>query len=180
MKENQKGQSLIEVLVGMVTMSIIVGAITVVTINALNNAVYSKNQHLATEYAQQGMEIVRNLRDRQYSSFISLNGYYCLAKSCTDIHPTAVLSNGNPYDPCGPKSLLCQQNVGGENADIFVRQVFVDPNGTYCQDGTQNNTQGTQVTVNVSWYDQKCGSANIFCHTVQLSSCLSTYNAINP
>lgn len=174
--KSQKGQSLIEVLVGLVTASLIVGAITAVTISALNNAVYSKNQHLATEYAQQGMEIVRNLRDRQYSSFSSLNGYYCLAKSCTDIHPTS----NNPQDPCGPKSIICDQNVGGENADIFVRQVFVDPLATYCQENTQIATQGTQVTVSVSWYDAKCGTSNVFCHTVKLSSCMSTFNALTP
>lgn len=164
----QKGQSLIEVLVGLAAATVILGAITAATITALNNAVYSKNQNLATEYAQQGVELVRNLRDRTYSSFSELNGYYCLAKTCTAINATS----SNPQDPCGPKSIICDQNVGGENADIFVRQVFVDPNSTYCQDSTQDNTQGTQVTVTVSWYDSKCGSPNVFCHLVKLSTCL--------
>lgn len=174
--KSQQGQSLVEVLVSLVTISLIIGAITAATITALNNSVYSKNLNLATQYAQQGMEIVRNLRDRQASSFNQLNGFYCLAKACSDIHPTS----NNPQDPCGPKSILCDQNVGGENADIFVRQVFVDPNGAYCKDITQNVTQGTQVTVNVSWFDSKCGTSNVFCHTVSLSSCLSAYNAISP
>lgn len=176
MKRNQEGQSLIEVLVGLVTASLIIGAITVATITALNNSVFSKNQSIATQYAQQGLELVRNLRDRQNSSFSQLNGHYCLAKSCTDIKPTS----SNPKDPCGPKSIICDQNVGGENADIFVRQVFVDPNSTYCMDTTQQVTQGTQVTVNVSWFDAKCGTGNVFCHQVNLSTCLSAYNTISP
>lgn len=174
--KSQKGQSLIEVLVGLATAAVITGAITVATISALNNAVFSKNQNLANTYAQQGIEIVRNMRDRNYSTFTELNGDYCLAKSCTDINP----SNSSTNDPCGKKSILCAQNVGGENADIFVRQVSVDPNSTYCQDGTDALTQATQVTVNVSWFDSKCGSSSVFCHTVKLSTCLSTYNTIPP
>lgn len=171
----EKGQSLIEVLVGLATAVLIIGAITVATISALNNAVYSKNQNLATNYAQQGIEIVRNLRDRNYSQFQQLNGTYCLAKTCDKIDPTS----NDPQDPCGPQSIVCSQNVGGENADIFVRQVSVDPVSSYCKDSTQQTTQGVHVTVNVSWYDAKCGSSNVFCHTVQLATCLSTYNTVS-
>lgn len=172
--KNQNGQSLIEVLVSLATAAIIIGAITVATISALNNAIYSKNQNLANTYAQQGIEIVRNMRDRNYSTFSELNGYYCLAKTCTDINP----SGSSVNDPCGAKSILCAQNVGGENVDTFVRQVFVDPNGTYCSDATSTSTQATQVTVDVSWFDAKCGTTNVFCHHVTLSTCLSTYNTI--
>lgn len=171
----QKGQSLIEVLVGLATAVLIMGAITTATISALNNAVYSKNQNLATNYAQQGLEIVRNLRDRKYSLFNELNGEYCLAKTCKQIDPTS----NDPQDPCGPKSIVCDQNVGGENADIFVRQVTVNPNSSSCKDTTQQTTQGTYVTVNVSWYDAKCGSSNVFCHNVKLGTCLSTYNTVS-
>ena len=176
MHTKEKGQSLIEVLVGMAAVVLIAAAITVATISSLNNSVYSKNQNLATGYAQQGIEIVRNLRDRKSSSFTQLNGTYCLAKTCDSIDPTA---NGGTSDPCGPKTTLCDQNVGGENADIFVRQVVVNPLSSYCQENSQNATQGTQVTVNVSWFDAKCGVSNVFCHTVTLSTCLSAYNTIS-
>lgn len=170
----QKGQSLIEVLIGLATASVIIGAITVATITALNNTVFSKNQNLATQYAQQGMEVVRNLRDRNYSQFAELNGTYCLAKTCNAIDPTS----NNPQDPCGPRSIVCDQNVGGENADIFVRQVFVDPNSSYCTDSTQQATQGIQATVSVSWFDAKCGAGQVFCHTVKLSTCLSQNGSV--
>lgn len=172
----EKGQSLIEVLIGLAAAVVIVGAITVATISALNNAVYSKNQNLATEYAQQGMETVRNLRDREYSLFNELNGEYCLANTCDKIDPTS----NNAQDPCGPKSIICQQNVGGENAGIFVRQVSVDPNSSYCRESTGQTTQAIHVTVTVSWFDAKCGSSSVFCHTISLSSCLSTFNTISP
>lgn len=174
----EKGQSLIEVLVGLATAVLIMGAMTVATVSALNNAEFSKNQHSAVQYAQQGVEIVRNLRDRDYALFSQLSGDYCLAKSCTSLDPTS----DNPQDPCGPKSIICSQNVGGENADIFVRQVSVYQNGANaadCSDATQSNTQAAKVVVNVSWFDAKCGSSNIFCHTVTSSTCLSTFNTIS-
>lgn len=177
----ENGQSLVEVLVGLATASIIVGAITVATLSSLNNATYSKNQNLATQYAQQGVEIVRSLRDRDYASFKNLVATssattYCLAKSCTAIDPPS----GSQSDPCGPMYLQCQQNVGGENADTFVRQVVVNPLASDCADTAQSQTQATGVTVTVSWYDGKCPTTNIFCHTVSLSTCLSTYNVITP
>lgn len=170
---NNAGQSLVEVLVGLSTAVLIVGAMTVATISALSNATFSKNQNLATNYAQQGMEIVRNFRDRNYNLFSELQGDYCLAKSCNAI-------NNNPQDPCGKVSILCSQNVGGENADIFVRKVTIDPNAISCKDTTQQTTQATLVTVNVAWFDAKCGTSSVFCHSVQLTTCLSTFNAINP
>lgn len=173
MKYNE-GQSLVEVLVGLATAVLIIGAITAATIAALSNATFSKNQNLATSYAQQGIEIVRNLRDRDYASFSELSGTYCLAKACNRIDPTSA----DPQDPCGPKQILCDQNASGENADIFVRQVFVDKTSSYCKDTTQQTSQGTQVTVNVSWFDSKCGTSQVFCHSVKLSTCLSTYNAV--
>ncbi len=172
----EKGQSLVEVLVGLTTAVMILGAITVATISSLNNAVYGKNQNLATEYAQQAIEIVRNLRDRNYSSFSQLNGNYCLAKTCDKIDPAGGLN-----DPCGPKSVLCDQNVGGENADIFVRQVMITKNDPTCQaNPSPAPNQEIKVIASVAWFDGKCSSAKIFCHTVTLSTCLSTYNVISP
>jgi len=176
----QNGQSLIEVLVGLSTAVLIIGAITAATITALSNSVYSKNQNLATEYGQQGLEIVRSLRDRNYTLFSQLgqqNTTYCLAKTCNKIDPTS----SNPTDPCGPKSTQCSQNIGGQNADIFVREISVDPSSPYCQETQSGNTtQGVYVTTTVSWYDAKCSNASsLFCHNVKLSTCISTYNAVS-
>ncbi len=171
------GQSLVEVLVGMATAVLIVGAMTVATISALQNAQFGKNENLATNYAQQGIEIVRNLRDQNYNDFNKLNGTYCLAKTCDKIDPTYT---GPGTDPCGPQTILCQQNVGGENADIFVRQVTITRDDATCQDSvTPIPGKEVKVSANVSWYDTKCGTSNVFCHSVQLTTCLSTYNAIS-
>ncbi|MGH7245713.1 MAG: type IV pilus modification PilV family protein [Candidatus Levyibacteriota bacterium] len=161
---SKKGQTLIEVLIGLATMVVVISAITIAVISSLNNASYAKNQNLATQYAQQGMELMRDLRDINYASFSALtNTTYCLAKGCS------MLSNTS--GDCGPKvNAICDQNV-----DIFVREVDVVQNSAECLGGSS-----AKVTVSVSWADGKCTDrTNLFCHQVKLDSCLSNNNVIN-
>ncbi|MBI3069818.1 MAG: hypothetical protein HYY87_00750, partial [Candidatus Levybacteria bacterium] len=55
----QKGQTLIEVLLALGTAVVVLSATVVAVLSALNNAQFSKNQSLATQYAQEGMEVMR-------------------------------------------------------------------------------------------------------------------------
>jgi Tfp pilus assembly protein PilW len=115
---NEKGQTLIEVLVGLAAGVIVIGAITIVTINALNNAQFSENQNLATEYAQQAMENMRNMRDTDYGNFSLLSGAYCMGKVCTNLNNTNLSVNPNDSYCCTAPVSGCGQNVG-----IFVRTI---------------------------------------------------------
>ncbi len=158
----ERGQTLIEVLIGLATAVVVIAAITTATISSLNNATFSKNQNLATQYAQQGMEILRNMRDSDYGSFSALSGTYCLAKTCSAL----AANNANCWTPTSGNT--CNQNV-----DIFVRQIDVQQNSLSC-DGTS-----TKVVSTVSWFDAKCTSGNnTFCHQVSLTSCLSNAQVV--
>lgn len=158
----QKGQTLIEVLVGLATAVVVIAAITTATISSLNNATFSKNQNLATQYAQQGMEFMRKLRDNSYSTFQGLSGTYCLAKECTK------LTSSNPKCWTPTSGNTCNQNI-----DYFVRQIDVQQNSPNC-DGAS-----TQIVAKVSWFDAKCTSGtNTFCHQVLLTTCLSNYQVV--
>lgn len=166
MKIRQRGQTLIEVLVALAVIVLIVTSITVAVITSLNNAEFVKNQNLATQYAQQGMEIMRFMRNTNYGTFTQLTGTYCLADTCTQLVNT-------PGTSCSPKTgLTCSANVG----TIFVREVTAD-NSTYVgpTPGATNLCQfGTSVTSTVYWADNKCtDSNNPYCHKVQLFSCFS-------
>ncbi len=156
-----KGQTLIEVLVGFTAMVVIVGAITMLSISALNNAQYAKNQSFATQYAQQGIEMMRNLRDTDLSKFNSLSSHMCLAESCTS--PVA----GN--DPSCGGSGTCSINVLG----TFIRDVTVTLASPDCGLDSSNNPVNTKVIVGVSWADGKC-SQGAFCHTEKVTTCFST------
>lgn len=156
----KNGQTLIEVLIGLAVAVIIISSMTGIVITTLSNVNASKTQNLASQYALEGMEIARRLRDNDYQTFSSLNGLYCLAKTCT-------ILNNNNADPCG-KNATCTQNV-----DTFIRQVNVVQNaGTVCRGGTK-------ITVTVSWSDAKCGASS-YCHSTQLISCFNSSTIAPP
>lgn len=61
---SEKGQSLMELVVVVAVAVIVVGALTFATIASLRNAQFAKNQIQVTKLAQEGLEKVRSLRDR--------------------------------------------------------------------------------------------------------------------
>lgn len=148
------GQSLVEVLISLSIAIAVLSAITVAVVYSLRNAQFSKNQNLATHYASQGMEVIRQIRDTKSS----LNGYsggYCLPEGATTLNPSSI-------PPCG------------QNVSIYSREVSIEA-APEC-----TGTDSYKVTVKVSWWDNACGATSNFCHKAQLISCLSDRkNSIN-
>lgn len=166
---NQKGQGLVEALIALGAAVVIISAITVAVITSVQNTDFSKYQNLATGYAQQGMEIVKQQSQLDWTSTSSYTGTYCLSQGATTLPPLP--STTNPA--CG------EINVG----NMFIRQVEIQnkiPSGPSCNNlnspccivSNQNPPlYSSKVTVTVKWTDGKC-SANSFCHSVKLDSCL--------
>lgn len=147
-----KGQSLIEVLLALGAAVAIITGITAVVTSALNNAQFSRNQNLANQYAQQGMEVVRAIRDKSWDDFIDLPVNNCLPEGSTEL----VQRTGPDCDGLG--------NVGIFIREVTLNNMFLDCGGP--------PPQNTKVTVKVQWSDSKCSSGN-FCHEVKLISCFS-------
>ncbi len=145
-----KGQTLIELLVALGTVGIIISVIAVVVITSLSNAQFVKNQNAAINYAQQGMELARQLRDSDVVGFRAYSGTYCLAENQTSL---------------GSTQTSCLTNI----ANVFTRSLVINQSGC----GANN----AQVSVTVSWSDGRC-QANSNCHSVPLVSCLSTVSSI--
>lgn len=146
-----KGQTLIEVLIALGIAGVVISAVTVVVTASLNNAQYSKNQNQAVAYAQEAMEVIRQIRDSDIVGFRTYTGNYCLAKGQTTL---------------GSAQANCILNV-----DNFVRSVLIDQSP-----GCANNV--AKVTVNVAWTDGKCPT-NSYCHKIPLVSCLLTTNPVS-
>lgn len=70
---NQKGQTLVEVVLAIAVASLVLIALTRATTVALRNAQFAKNQALATQYAQEGMELLRKCRDQNPDDFWNKN-----------------------------------------------------------------------------------------------------------
>ncbi len=145
-----KGQTLVEALLALSLIGIIVSGITVVITSSLNNAQYSRNQNLATGYAQEGLEALRQIRNRNYSVFGGYDNNYCLGKG--DI------ALGSPVINCSTP-----------NVDNFIRAIKIEKNGC--------SSNISRATVTVSWNDGKCSDSG-YCHQSRLISCLSTVNAV--
>lgn len=92
--KNQKGSTLLEVLVSLALVLFVVTALTITTINGLKNSQLSQNQLQATKLAQEGVEQVKQARER----------------NC-EIHLTGDLI---PYVWYGPGQSIFSRNLGAD------------------------------------------------------------------
>jgi type II secretory pathway pseudopilin PulG len=151
---NNKGQTLIEAIVAVAVSSIVVGAIALTVITGINNAIFSRNQNTAVNYARQGMEMMRGVSQTDWDSFNILcalgDCVYCLAKDQKTLTP--------------PQDGSCST----ANVDsIFIRSILIQNSGAGCTD--------KKVWVKVLWSDGKC-PAGSYCHSEILKSCLNQIN----
>lgn len=172
--KSEIGQTLIEVLVALTAAVVIIAAIVSASLNALTSSEFTRSQNTATQATQQGMEIIRNMRNVSIASLSASylpDDYYCLAKSCSSL----LNSDSN----CWVRTTSsCSQNY-----DTFVRQVTVlhdsaDCNATPTPVGLPEGvlTGNVKITVTTSWFDNKCtDSSNPYCHSVVSSSCFSDF-----
>ena len=142
-----KGQTLIELLIGLTITIVIISAITIVAISSLGNTRSSNNQTQATRHAGEGMEIIRMIRNTNYAGFRSYNGTYCLTEGQTTL---------------GARVSSCTV-VNIDNT--FIRSALIQPNAC--------GVNLSRATVTVSWTDKTCQSG-AFCHASRLVSCFST------
>ncbi len=150
------GQTIIEVVVALAIASIVVTAVTVTLSQSLSTGSQTNNQTLATQYATEGIELVRQIRNNNYSYFSGLSGTYCLAKNTSQLTTTSDCATNPNID------------------STFTRRVTLTP-VTTC--GTVTNI--TKVTVWVTWTSSKCTNVgNPFCHKVESVSCLTNYNVV--
>lgn len=160
-----RGQTLIEVLIALSIAVVIVAAVAVSVLSALNNAQFTKNQNMATQYAQEGMEIVRNLRNSDWNNFKNLSGLYCLDKN----NPTLFIRDGSVPQGCSHGG-SAPQNVDA----LFVRQVDIEYSPLPGPVPAPCSSNERKVTVSVSWASGKCTNTNnVYCHSAKVSSCFN-------
>lgn len=169
---NQSGQTLIEVLVALTASVVVIAAIVSASLNALTNSNFARDENIAAQYTQSGIEIIRDMRNESIASLSASylpDDTYCLAKSCTALD--------KQLPECWTKGNSCGQNV-----DTFVREVVITHDTQDCNVSPTPNGQvgylssNVKATVTTYWYDSKCSdSANPFCHSVTQSSCFSDF-----
>lgn len=152
--KKQNGQTLIEVLIAMGAGIIVLTAMVGIVIKSLSNSQYGKYQSMANGYAQEGMEVLRSLRDASWGNLNNLQvppQKYCLPENSTSLILGA----------CNPTTQMIQ--------GVFIREVqrlaTTDPSYK-CDSGNG----GVGVIVTVSWKDAKC-TTDPYCNKVRLDSC---------
>lgn len=157
--KNQKGQTIIEAMVALVTILLILTAISIVIVNGLYNSRFIKNQNEANKYAQQGIEFVRDLQKNNLTEFATLdqNATYCIDSVNSTLSSTDCSTSG--------------VNTGSS----YNRTISFSPGGGEC------SVTEVKVTSTVTWSSTKCPSSNTFCHKSVLSACLPfNYPQSNP
>lgn len=163
---NESGQSLMEVLLAFGVSILIMGAIVSRVIASLDNAQYSKNQNLATTYAQEGLDIVRRIRDASWIDFENrVDGNYCLPSNTSNL----AVYDGNE---CKTPALLLD--------NLFARKIEIYHSAADCADAS-GTIDGSLVIVTTSWPSGKCtntAAVGPYCNKVQLDTCLLNIRAI--
>lgn len=137
--QNQYGQSLVELIVVTAVAVIVMGALTFATIASLRNAAFSKNQTQATKLAQDGLERMRGLRDRD-SDIITLN---IPDKSGNP----GTISFANVWDYLISRDFC---NRGGENSPCL----FKFSNGVLTQINSSQDAEGTDLKRYIEIFDR--------------------------
>lgn len=144
----KKGFSLIEVLVALLVLSVGIAAIAILMVKNIKDLQISKNQIIASMLAQEGIELVRNLKDNNKTTFIS--------------GPVPGKANGDNYTIDKEDALLSDFTTGGDQK-LYLNSGFYTHNaaGTptkfsrkikiYNYYDPANNIAQVEVTSYVSW-----------------------------
>lgn len=174
--KNKEGFTIIETLVAITILMIAIAGPMTIAQKGLRASVQARDQITATYLAQDVMEYMKNLRDKNYTQSSSrwgwmygLDGNGGLASKCTRYKPCVVESSGAGYvfetdsdsdlDLYAPTTGLYQPNpnvqtsvspiatVGTTNQKtIFTRKFFVDTNNI------SNGQDEATFVVEVDWH----------------------------
>lgn len=164
---NQKGETILEITIALGLILIVVSGIAIATVNGLRNSQFAKNQLTATKYAQEMLEGVRSIKDRDYSvcgpapvlrwsdvwafSFTSANYNFILRTTGTTCNTTS--------DPFWLQNQAAAEVITNSGT-TFSRQIRVENTA---------QTNQKKVTAIVKW-DDASGS-----HQSELTTILSDY-----
>ncbi len=144
---SDRGQSLMELVVVIAVIIIVVSALTFATIASLRNASFSQNQAQATKLAQEGVEKLRSLRDRDTSG----TGIWSTSTSCSSSVPATCPTTLSSCPAGGCYFFFNSSNVLTNGTPVnseaispgFKRQFFIeDP-----------SADQKKVTALVTWID---------------------------
>ncbi len=159
---NNKGQTLIELVVGLGLLAVTITILSVATITGLQNSQFSKNQAQATKLAQEGMEKVRTIRNRNYtvcgpSPVTDWNSIYSTALTCQSNPSSCSYVLATAADPapggCTPTEFWLNIVNPTLPEEIITEGVSFSRLIIIKDYGTPSVLTQKEITVTVSWTD---------------------------
>lgn len=146
----EKGQTLLELVVVIAMGVIVVGALVFATIASLRNSQFSKNQTQATKLAQEGLEKVRGLRDRNQDNTVLYNDGTSTTSKFSDLWDTQFGCTGGTINCYFV--LNSSGNLIGGNATTFESLINGFTRQIKLEDGS-NYAVEKKITTLVNWTD---------------------------
>ena len=123
MKKNT-GQSLVEMVVAIAVVLLVILALVAVTTVSVRNASFSRNQALATKYAQEAVEKVRAYRDQNSWSDFTSN---CETFSLNLSMPSSFTLSRDCYQP----GISNNCSNAGDICEVKITISWTDAKGTH-------------------------------------------------
>lgn len=154
----QKGQSLAEVLVVLSVAAVILTTLMVIIINSLKNAQFAQTQVQATKYAQEALDTLKMIRDRDQDGTVTFSYRdpsgvgYLEARKFSNLWDTHMNSSDNCNGLCyfilnGGPNLTAATAGGGEKKDkVLTRYITI-------KDDAANYQLEKTITIQVKWTD---------------------------
>lgn len=97
----------------------IIGVVMLIS-NSIVHSADSRNQIIATELAQEGLELMRNIRDNNLKNSEAFDkDISAVANGCVDLN-TQTANSSDSVAPLAPLSLVCP-NPGADNHQLYYR-----------------------------------------------------------
>ena len=146
---DRRGQSLIEVLIGLTIGALIIGGVSAGLVSSLRSNTQTKQDIIATEIAQKTMDNVRVLAESSWNTIYNLspkgagNNHYIYSEGATFV--------------VGPLTELNRAKIEANVESIIytpsftVDNVLRDSNGAIIDSGTNYDPSTQKIIISVSW-----------------------------
>ncbi|MBI2404697.1 hypothetical protein HYV22_00780 [Candidatus Gottesmanbacteria bacterium] len=137
---NNRGQSLIEVVVAVGVVILLVTGLIVGSTTSIKGSEFSTYKSRGLKYAQEAMETTRNMRDTSWASLATKSGLWCLDKAGTWSQPQGPSCDVN-MDDFYTRSVTFAWEEGNTRMKVEAIVTWQDSGGTHTSTLTTYFTQ---------------------------------------
>lgn len=147
--KNQKGFSLLEVMVAITILLVGVLALVSLLVSTINVTRLVQNKLIAAMLVQEGIEVVRNIRDNNWHDNLDWNSGLTINGNYTVQYNSSFLTSITPPGPFLRKDANSRYQYSGGNNTIFRRTIVITNN----PDGL-GSTEDLKVESIVTWTEK--------------------------